>query len=72
MKAYKKCIKSKITTHRREYKIVTDPQMLDPYWDEGVRYHRSKGRRRKNKKEILAFQVRMYKTWKHNRLTQWK
>ena len=26
----------------------------------------------RSKKQILPYQVRMYKTWKYNRRTQWK
>jgi hypothetical protein len=74
MKAYK-TYKSRLTTNSREYKILTRDN--DPYWDEGYRYHRPKGQRSNitrnwRKKELLQYQVRKYRTWKHNRKTQWK
>lgn len=67
--------KSKFTTNNKEYKILTAG--LDPYWDEGYTYHRPRGQRSritasKKKKELLMYQVRMYRTWKHNRKTKWK
>ena len=42
----------------------------DPYWDEGLNYYKSKGKRG-NKKQIFNYQRRMYRTWKHNRNTQY-
>jgi len=62
--------KSKLTTNSREYKIITGN--TDPYWDEGYRYHKSRGRRKWKKKQLLHYQVRLYRTWKYNRKTKWK
>lgn len=45
------------------------------YWDEGINfYYRKKNKavRKHKKREIYVWQVRMYKTWKHNRKTQYK
>lgn len=45
----------------------------DPYWDEGLNFYPKNRKGYKNpNKRILSYQVRMYKTWKHNRKTQWK
>ncbi len=69
MKAFKN-EKSKLTTNSREYKILT--RYDDPYWDEGIKFHKSRGSRRKKKKQLIKQQVRLYRTWKYNRKTQWK
>ena len=43
------------------------------YWDDGIAtYPRYKRGFKNPTKTIFAYQVRMYKTWKHNRKTQWK
>jgi len=73
MKPYKKTKVARTTTCRKEYKIVTDPDYKDPYWDEGVNYYPKYRRGFKNPNRfLLSYQIRMYKTWKHNRKTQWK
>ena len=61
---------SKNTTNNRIYRILSiiDP---DPYWDEGLSFHSPNCRRRKMNK-LLMYQVRMYRTWKHSRKTQYK
>jgi hypothetical protein len=60
------------TTNRREYKILRTVDQ-DPYSDEGWHYYPRYRKGFKNPhKEILPYQVRMYKTWKHNRKQQWK
>lgn len=69
MKAFK-TKKSRLTTNNKEFKIVSRDD--DPYWDEGYTYHKSRGTRRKNRKELLKYQVRLYRTWKYNRKTRWK
>jgi len=66
----------KFTTNRREYKILTTIDQ-DPYWDETYwKFHNTKTPRTdsnwKGRKELTPFEVRTYKTWKHNRKTQWK
>jgi hypothetical protein len=61
------------TTNRREYHILFLKEEYPPYWDEGVHFYPRWRRGYKNThKEIMSYQVRMYKTWKHNRKTQWK
>jgi len=42
------------------------------YYNDGWYYWKSRGTHKWKKKQILPYQVRMYKTWKYNRLTQWK
>ena len=65
----------KFTTDRREYKRLTTIYQ-DPYWDECRKFHTTKTSRTdsnwKRRRELTPFQVRTYKTWKHNRKTQWK
>ncbi len=63
---------SQRTTCNKEYRIVTNDNFLDPYWDEGMVYHKSRGLAKWKKKQILNYQVRMYRSWKHNRKTQHK
>lgn len=73
MKAYKKTKIAKTTTYRKEYKIVTNDKIKEPYWDEGINFYPRYRKGYKNSgKQIMSYQVRMYKTWKHNRKTQWK
>lgn len=61
------------TMNRREYHILrcVDP---DPYYEEyGNFNYRTKGYRGwKKTKRIWCWQQRMYRTWKHNRNTQYK
>lgn len=62
---------SQRTTHNKEYKIVTRDR--DPYWDEGIVQYPKKRKGFKNpNRQIFGYQVRMYRTWKHNRKTKWK
>jgi len=67
--------KSETIIHNRTYKIVTTIDQ-DPYWDEGFSYYYPKGVKNHSKAKIskllLIYQVRMYRTWKYNRKTQWK
>ena len=46
----------------REYRLMLYEELYPIYWDECKRYYGNK----------LSYQVRRYKTWKHNRKTQWK
>jgi hypothetical protein len=65
---------SRITTHSKEYKIVNNSEYADRYSDEGVFFYPKyrKGFTKNKKRRLRMFQVRMYKTWKHNRKTKWK
>lgn len=64
--------KCSTTTNRKEYRIKS--QEVDPYWDEGLTFYPpyKLGSGNDKKKRILKYQVRMYRTWKHNRNTQYK
>ena len=63
----------KTTIHRREYRILFLKEEFPPYWDEGLNFYPIWRRGCKNPhKQIMSYQRRMYKTWKHNRKTQWK
>ncbi len=65
----------KLTTNRREYHIHLLNFLYPSYWDEGINFHHSKGRkwdRRSWKKQITNYEYRMYRTWKYNRKNQWK
>jgi hypothetical protein len=72
MKPYKKSFKAKITTSRKEYKVVTQ-NLKDWYCDEGITFYPiyRKGFKNPNR-QLMSYQIRMYKTWKHNRKNQWK
>ena len=63
----------KITTNRREYHILRCVDQ-DPYSEDyGHIIRRNRGCRGYWKsKELWQWQVRMYRTWKHTRKTQWK
>ena len=58
--------------YRLEYKVET-MGLRERYGDEGVSFYprRRKGFKNPNK-QLYPYQVRIYKTWKHNRKTQWK
>ena len=73
MKPFKKSKIARTTTCSKEYKIVTNGIYKDPYWDEGLYFYPTIRRGYKNPiKRIMSYQIRMYRTWKHNRKTQWK
>jgi len=63
-------------TTRREYKIQRWKEDNDPYWEECRKFHSTKTPRYdsnwKRRRTLTPFEVRTYKTWKHNRKTQWK
>ena len=62
---------TKNTTNRRVYKILN--YGLDPYWDEGINFYpKYKPGRHQCRPKLMSYQIRMYKTWKHNRNTQYK
>jgi hypothetical protein len=57
----------------REYHILWSNLHYPPYWDDGVYFYPKyrSGFNNPNKR-ILKYQQRMYKSWKYNRLKQWK
>lgn len=69
MKPLKSSVSQK-TTCKKEYKIVTNDKISEPYWDDGINYYRPKGPL-KNKR-IFNHQYRQFRTWKHNRRKQWR
>lgn len=69
MKHYRGVVTQK-TTDKKEYKIHSQG-LNEPYWDEGLHYYWKKKFKIK-RKQIFKFQVRWYRTWKHNRKTKWK
>lgn len=73
MKENKKCSTLKTTTDRREYlRIIT---YTDP-WDDRDRWVVNKVKRGRvgywKRKGLYPYQIRTYRTWKHNRKTQYK
>lgn len=73
MKPFKKSKIARSTTCRKEYKLVTNRFYKEPYWDEGLHFYPTIRWGYKNPiKQILSYQIRMYRSWKHNRKTQWK
>lgn len=60
-------------THSRTYRIMLLKELYPPYWDDGDAFYRPKGwRNKRRKKQIMHFEYRMYRTWKHNRKTKYK
>lgn len=72
MKPYKKSKIARTTTSRLEYKVITR-SLKDWYWCEGINFYPiiRKGFKNSNH-QLMSYQIRMYKTWKHNRKTQYK
>jgi chromosome segregation and condensation protein ScpB len=70
MKPYKKSMKVKSTLYRLEYKVESQGLKIR-FWDEGYNYY-IKRRNKNTIRYLLKYQVRMYRTWKHNRKTKWK
>jgi hypothetical protein len=63
----------KNTTNRRVYHILILKQLYPPYYDEGTIFYPKYRRGYKNPhKQLMSYEVRMYRTWKYNRKTQWK
>ena len=63
-------LKGAVNNH--QYRIIWINFEYPIYWDEGIRYHQSKGIRNRWKKRVQNYEYRMYRTWKYNRKTQWK
>lgn len=65
--------KSKIartTLYRLEYKVET--RGLRDRWSNECEIIYKMRRNKKTKRHLYSSQIRMYRTWKHNRKTQWK
>lgn len=56
-----------------EYHKMWINYLYSPYWQEGIIFYprKNKGTHQCEPK-LMSYQVRMYKTWKHNRKHQWK
>lgn len=52
----------------REYRIITFSIKYPMYYDEGWHYYKRRGKFT----NMLKYEVRRYRTWKHNRKTQYK
>jgi len=63
----------KITLNRRIYRIISCVNQ-DPYLEEYSEYkkHKKGYRGYWKSKRLWQGQIRMYRSWKHNRKTQWK
>lgn len=68
---------NKANDHRDYMRILLDTE-YGMYWDEGIKFYprynkgTKKDRTKFFRKQKMSYQYRMYKTWKHNRKTQWK
>ncbi len=72
MKPYKKSKSVKTTMYRKEYKVESKC-LKNRYCDDGISFYPLYRRGFKNpNKTIISYQIRMYKTWKHNRKKQYK
>lgn len=57
----------------RSYRILWLKMKFPLYWEEGiVTYPRYRRGYKNPNKYLFAYEMRMYKTWKYNRKTQWK
>jgi len=57
----------------KQYRILWLNELYPLYWDEAVYFYPKYRSGFKNpNKRILSYQIRMYKSWKYNRLKQWK
>jgi hypothetical protein len=72
MKPNKRNKIARATMYRNEYNREAKG-MRDWYWNDGITFYPIYRAGRKNPhKQIMRYQARMYRTWKHNRRTQWK
>lgn len=60
-------------TNNKEYRIIFLNYEYPIYWDDGIVEYPNyrKGFKNPNKR-IFNYQVRMFRSWKYNRKTQWK
>jgi hypothetical protein len=73
MSTNRKRTKLKLAECGRDYHILSLNEWYPLYWDEGYNFYPYWRRGFKNSnKRIPIFKVREYRTWKHNRKTQWK
>jgi hypothetical protein len=56
-----------------DYRKLFLDELYPPYYEEGVNFYPRYRRGYKNpNKQLERFKIRMYRTWKYNRKTQWK
>ena len=56
-----------------EYRRIIMEEKFPLYWDEGVSFYpRWRPGFKNSGKQLVKYQMRQYRTWKHNRKTQWK
>ena len=62
----------RVTTLNKEYNMYQFKGT--EYDDEGIVFYPRQINRwaKRKRKGLMRYQMRMYKTWKHNRKTQWK
>jgi hypothetical protein len=57
----------------KEYNLLLFDDLYPPYWDDGlILYPRYRRGFKNPNKSLERYKMRMYRTWKHNRKTQWK
>jgi len=70
--------KLKKAYNNKEYKKILWDDIYGIYWDEGVNFYPryNRGTTKDNlkfwRKQKMSYEIRMFKTWKHNRKTQYK
>ena len=67
--------KTKMVCDNHSYRLINLNEEFPPYWDEGINFYSRHNRICNDnlyKKRIMSYQRRMYRTWKHNRNTQYK
>jgi hypothetical protein len=61
------------STIGREYNILLINDLYPIYWDEGIlMYPQTRFGFKNPNKRLMKFEIRMYRSWKHNRKTQWR
>ena len=69
---YNRALLNKAKT-RREYKKLKSKWDYSIYWDEGITFYPKRNRGTHHPwPKLFSYQIRMYRTWKHSRKTQWK
>jgi len=61
------------TTTSREYKLLNMNLVYPMYWDEGISMYPKIRLGCKNpNKQLMRYEIRMYRSWKYHRKTQWR
>ena len=65
--------KLKRSITNREYKIILLGVLYPHYWDDGIRtYPRYRKGFKNPNRQLFSSQIREYRTWKYNRMKQYK